>query len=181
MPPRRPPPTDAELVAGILASRCLVEAPSHLLARADAMWRPRDAAARPRLASLLKRLHARLASDSGLLPPLVPGLRSAQAGPRQLVFSADGVDIDLRVVADGEPGRAWLHGQVFADGEGGAVWIRGEAGSHSAAIDGFGEFRLGPLEAGDYQLGVERDDWVVELPGLALPAGRAQAADDGDR
>ncbi len=174
-----PPPSEDDLPALLKAGQGLTSAPAHLLARADAIWRPRvRTTARPAAAGALRRLWALLRTDTAGQGALALGLRQAAAGPRQLVFSADGVDVDLRITDDQEPGRASLHGQVFAPGEGGLVWLAGETGLQSVHIDAFGEFRTGALEPGRYRIGVERDDWVVELPPIELPAGRTGAAGD---
>jgi hypothetical protein len=174
-----PLPSDDDLPALLKAGQGLTSAPAHLLARADAIWRPRErTAARPAAAGALRQLWALLRTDSAGQGALALGLRQAAAGSRQMMFSADGVDVDLRITDDQEPGRARLHGQVFASGEGGLVWLAGDAGLQSVAIDAFGEFRTGPLEPGRYRIGVERDDWVVELPPIELPGGRSGAAGD---
>lgn len=167
-------PNDDEALAGALsASRVLHDAPEAAIERAIALFASRAMAAGApvqRRPGLVRRL-ASLAFDSGSQPALAFGQRSDAAGVRQLLFSIEGRDIDLRIVAD-ESGAAFaLSGQVLGPDSAGVVVIEPDHGgdTDAAALSDLGEFRLRPVRPGTYRLTLELADQAIELPPVQVP------------
>lgn len=162
-------PDDADLVRRLRDSRTLEAPPPHVLQRAFDVWRPRPAPA----PSLLHRLVAVLHFDSASTPALAHGVRSAGAVPRQLLYSAEGHDIDLRI----EPrpdGSATLRGQVLGPSlEGHAALQRSDASGPwqvQSALDDLGEFGFDPVPPGEYSLVLELGTVRIDLPPIAVGA-----------
>jgi hypothetical protein len=162
-------PDDADLARRLRDSRTLEAPPSHVLQRAFDVWRPRPAPS----PGLLQRLVAALRFDSASTPALAHGVRSAGAAPRQLLYSAEGHDIDLRI----EPrpdGSATLRGQVLGPSIAGhaALQRSGVAGPWQAesALDDLGEFGFDPVPPGEYSLALELGAVCIDLPPIAVGA-----------
>lgn len=178
-----PPPPDADpdddrLARALHASRALVDAPEALVLRAIGLFAARPQAASPRPRAGLPRLLAALAFDSGLASPLAFGRRSATAEQRQLLYTLDGCDVDLRVVAADEVGERFeISGQLLGPDCQGVVFAQADAAHDgepaTAALNEFGEFRLPPLRAGRWHLTLELGHQAIELPPLELPPGAA--------
>ena len=177
-PPTEADPDDERLAGALRASRVLEDAPEALVLKAIGLFeaRPRAARAEPR-ASLPRRLAA-LAFDSGLASPLAFGRRSATAEQRQLLYTLDGCDVDLRVAAADEVGERFeISGQLLGPDCQGVVFAQADAANDaaqhgepaSAALNEFGEFRLPLLPAGRWRLTLELAHQAIELPPLELP------------
>ena len=155
-----------ERLAGLMRTDNSVDAPRDVLAGAINLF-----AARPRRAGLLRRVVAALSFDSGALRPAF-GVRSGQAtSSRQLLFSAGGVDVDLRL-APGEEGWA-ISGQVLGECAGGWAELGGAEESGEAAraeLNELCEFALPAVPAGSYTLRLRLDDLLVEIPDVNLRA-----------
>jgi hypothetical protein len=97
------------------------------------------------------------------------GVRSGQATSRQLLYSAEESDIDLRISSQDDQ---WIvAGQLLGrDCVGGRVEIEGERGLAVAALDELCEFMLPPVPSGNYTLRLRLQDAEVELPQLELKA-----------
>ena len=122
--------------------------------------------AEPRPHSMVRRLMAALSFDSYTTAPAF-GVRSGQSASRQLVYSVDGNDIDLRVTA--EEDRWVISGQVLAENCVAArVEIDGATGSASTALNDNCEFTLPPLPRGNYLLRILMPDLEIEIPPLDL-------------
>jgi len=95
------------------------------------------------------------------------GVRSGQAASRQLVYSAEDHDIDLRLAFDNE---MWVvSGQVLREDCGeGRVEIDGPGGVRSAGLNETCEFVLPAVSPGNYVLRVSMPDVLVEIPQLEL-------------
>ncbi|HSV71311.1 MAG TPA: hypothetical protein VLI72_14480 [Methylibium sp.] len=159
---------DDPLEAALRASRGLEAPPAAVLQRVIDLW---PAAAAPAAAGALRRVLAALSFDSGRAAPLAFGMRGSEPGPRQLLFSAEDHDIDLRIAA---AGTGWaLHGQVLGPDAGGRACLIGDDGAERAvvALDELGEFRFDALPAGRYALRLELADRQIELPAVGIPAG----------
>jgi hypothetical protein len=156
---------DAELDAALRRSRVLEDAPEPVIQRVLDLWqRPASPAVAP---GPLRRLVAALSFDSAGLTPGAVGLRGGSS-TRQLLFSADGRDIDLRIEAGA--GATWqLSGQILGPDEAGTVALR--CGSHQAqaAWNELSEFRFEGLPAGMCQLTLRTADWELVLPELQIP------------
>lgn len=179
--PESPDAADAPLESALRASRALVDAPEHVILRAIALW-PADSAARaaPAPSGGSRRLLAVLGFDSGAASPLAFGMRSSGGSVRQLLFSVEGRDIDLRIAPAGSDGRFALSGQILGPDSVGAVTVEPAAGGAraEAPLNELGEFVLPPVAPGQYLLRLELADMVVDLPPLDVPhppAGGAPA------
>jgi hypothetical protein len=158
-------PDDAELERRLRGSRTLDEAPEPLIQRAIGVWRPRAAAS---AAGALRRLAATLRFDSRLADATALGLRAADGATdgatRQLLFSADGRDIDLRL--EPQTGGRWsVSGQVLGpDEQGGAELLPEGAPPQQVAWNELAEFIFEPVVAVRATLRLRGSDWEVELP-----------------
>jgi len=172
-----PDPDDDSLAGALRASRVLVDAPEALIQRAIDLFQPsRQRAAR----GLLPRLRAVLQFDSGQASPLAFGMRSSGGDMRQLLYTLDGCDVDLRVApADGAADLFVLSGQLLGpDSQGMVVAEHGSTDFREparAALNELGEFRLPPLPAGSWRLTLELADRAIELPALDLATRQVAA------
>lgn len=164
-----PDPDDEALVRALRATRVMHDAPEAVLRQALALFEaraPAPAAPAPR-----SRLLALLAFDSAGASPLAFGKRSGGSAMRQLLFSLDGRDIDLRIAPAAQAGQFELSGQVLGPDAGGTVLlVRGDGSDeHAAALNGLGEFRLPPVAAGRWHLTLDLGALAIDLPPLEIP------------
>ena len=95
------------------------------------------------------------------------GMRSIRAPSRQLLYSAQDTDLDLRITVQNE--ECILTGQIIRDGcVSGSVEISGETGSAAATLNELCEFALPPIPVGNYSLKVRMPDVEIEIPELDL-------------
>jgi hypothetical protein len=157
----RPPLTDDALIDLGRASRCMEDAPAGVVERAFAIWRPRTATP-----GMMQRLTALLRFDDWATQA-APALRSARPRVRQMIFSADEVDVDLRIEpAPASQPAAWvLRGQVLGVPTTCTVALL-DAGdrARTTTCDEFGAFVLDDVPAGSYRLSIEAVDTRVDLP-----------------
>ena len=100
--------------------------------------------------SPLRRIVALLTFDSRTAGPAF-GMRSLPAESRQLLYSAEDIDLDLRITMQND--ECILAGQVIGEGcAEGHVEISGVAGRSEATLNDVCEFTLPPIPAGDYSL-----------------------------
>jgi hypothetical protein len=169
---KTPPEPDDAIEQSLRASRRLEEAPEALIQRAIDLWQ-RPARAGADAPGALRRLLAALTFDSAGASPLAFGMRSAGGTTRQLLFAAEGHDIDLRVAPDaGSSGDHWLlSGQVLGPAAHGVVSITaaGSAVAGEAVLNEFGEFRMPALAPGEYILTLRMGDVEVVLPSIFVP------------
>jgi hypothetical protein len=168
------PLTDAEIERALERSRSLEDAPEHVIQRALAVFVPRAAAGPSPLAAALRRIAAVLSFDSGIAPPLAFGRRSAGSSVRQLLYSAEGRDVDLRVVAGKAASTFDLSGQVLGPNTQGRVVLQAEDAASGAVmveapIDELGEFNLRAVAPGRWRVLFELADTAIELPPLHVP------------
>lgn len=116
--------------------------------------------------SLLRRLVATLTFDSLTVAPAF-GIRSGQTQSRQMLYSAEENDIDLRITLQN---NQWIvAGQVLRpECIGGEVEMQGASGAAVAALNDLCEFTLPAVSPGSYLLRVKVADVVVEIPDLEL-------------
>jgi len=169
--PTRPAATDpdAELADALRRSRVLLDAPESVIQRAVDVFvaRPRAMAA-PAPAGVLRRLVAVLGFDSGTLTPQAAGLRSAGAAGRQLLFSADGRDVDLRITLG--TGGWVVSGQVLGPDAKGRVALTCEGFSAEQAWNDLAEFHFDGVPAGRCHIVLRGDDeWEMALPEMLIP------------
>jgi hypothetical protein len=116
--------------------------------------------------SPLRRLVALLTFDSRDAGPAF-GTRSLHTTSRQMLYSAEETDLDLRVTMRNN--ECILAGQVIGAGcVGGRVAISGVAGTSEATLNDLCEFTLPPVPAGKYSLTVRMQDLEIEIPELEL-------------
>ena len=95
------------------------------------------------------------------------GMRSIRTASRQLLYSAQDTDLDLRVSVQNE--ECILSGQVIREGcKGGLVEISGVTVSAAATLNELCEFTLPPIPVGNYSLKVRMPDVEIEIPELDL-------------
>lgn len=164
MTAERPLDDDALLAESRRARRELPDAPEWLVLRAEAIGE--GVARRPAAPSLRQRLQALLSLDQWAA---APALRSAAAGERQLLFTTDQGDVDLRLVPTG---ATWsVRGQVLAPDEGGEVEVAGPPPMPPVrrTLDAMGGFDIAGLAPGDYRITLSLTGCDIELPALSLP------------
>jgi hypothetical protein len=78
-------------------------------------------------------------------------VRSGKPGSRQLLFSTNVDEIDLRIEPEGQ---SWLiSGQVLGETGGqGMVVLAGASGMSETTLNELSEFTLPPVQAGTYKL-----------------------------
>jgi hypothetical protein len=121
------------------------------------------------LESLKRRILAALSFDSSMNQVPAFGVRSGQTGSRQLIYTAEENDIDVRLTKSDE---MWIvTGQVLREEcAGGRVELEGLSGSAAAALNEMCEFTLPAVPSGKYLLRVHMKDVEVEIPQLELSA-----------
>jgi anti-sigma factor RsiW len=140
------------------------EPPDQAIARAVHLFRSRTPVA-ARQPSVRQRLIAVLRFDSAQ-QPLAFGMRTGQAGPRQLVFSAEGRHVDLRVMPVGD---TWvLAGQVLGAGAGGEAKLQGPYGTARTELNAQCEFTMPGVKTGTYTLTLGLPDIDLEITDLSV-------------
>lgn len=176
--------TDDEFAELARRAATLPDAPPALVRRAIQAWNPVPAASAASAAAallqagtrvLLRQLAAVLTFDSWAASPLAAGLRGTRQPTRQLLFSADGRDVDLRISPAEEDNRFVLTGQVFGPDDAGIVRLRSQSADAAASaadqlgpLDDMGEFRLPNVAAGCYVLSLQLGDAEIVLPPIEL-------------
>lgn len=138
------------------------DAPAHVIARAVRLFRRPAPAGGP---GPLRRVLAALRFDSAGMQPAL-GVRGNEGSARQILFSAEGYDVDLRAAP---AGPMWMvAGQVLGPGEGGTILLEGPDGTVAAEMNELREFTLPPVAAGAYTLRLALADVEIEVPGFEL-------------
>jgi len=168
-------PDDDSLIQTLRRAMRDPEPPSHVVAAAIGVWKERPATAT--VLDHLIRIMAELVFDSHLQSPAAMGLRSAVADVRvrHLLFSAEGRDVDIRVIADPSvtPQRWTMGGQVLGPDSSGTITAAREDGeSQSAPLDAMGEFSVGGLAAGRYVVTVVCGSAAIVLPAIDIGTNR---------
>lgn len=114
----------------------------------------------------LRHIIAILTFDSRVAGPAY-GIRSLRSSSRQLLYSAQDTDLDLRVTVQND--ECVVAGQVIrADCVSGQVEISGNAGSVTASLNEVCEFTLPAIPVGNYALKIKLPDVQIEIPELEL-------------
>ena len=176
--------TDEQLLERLPRAAALPDAPADWVQRAVAAWQPPLGARLAEIAQgLREQVQALLKFDSWAAAPLATGLRSTgSSATRQLVFSAEGRDVDLRI-APAEGSLFTLSGQVLGPDEAGTVTLQPEATGvtpQMAALDAFGEFHLPGLAPGRYRLSLLLPGQELVLPPFEVGAPVPPAGQDGE-
>jgi hypothetical protein len=141
----------------------LVSPPHGVLARALQVFKPHQEPARDRLAGL-RSLVALLRFDSGLAPAM--GMRSGAAQVRQLFFTVDEFDVDVRL----QPHNgAWrLEGQVLGGASGGTAALAGRVHEYVGEVNSLGEFAFAGVQPDVYRMDILLPDTKIAIPELPL-------------
>ena len=138
-------------------------APASLINSAKAMFRNRGANREP---SRLARVLAALTFDSLTAKPAF-GLRSGASTGRQLVYSTEMTDIDLRVSP--QSGEWEIAGQILGPRQArGKVDLESESFSVSADLSELAEFGFQSVPSGIYTMFVHLPELEIEIPSLQL-------------
>ena len=149
---------------GLMRSDTTEEPPADVVETARRVFRSRVVS--PAVSgepSLVKRVIASLVFDSLTAAPAF-GLRSQASGGRQLIYSTETADIEVRVSPDNEVAGQIL-GSTCTDGD---VNLESESFSASARLNELCEFSFGAVPAGTYKISVRLPDLLVETPQLEL-------------
>ena len=146
----------------LMRSDVIENAPTDLVKYAKGIFRQRVA---PRKISPLSRIIAALTFDSLTAAP-AHGLRS-QAGGRQLVYSTENVDIDVRITAENEEWQiaGQVPGSFCASGE---VTLKSDSFSATTTLSELCEFSFSSVPEGTYKLSVQLLDVTIETPPLEI-------------
>jgi hypothetical protein len=156
------------------AVRELPDVPPALTRSVLALWPSAGAqltsAAQALAAAVVRRIRAELSFDSWAGPAAAHGMRSLRAPTRHLLFSAQGRDIDLRIVPTAP--AFTLAGQILGPDETGRVELRllaePEATPQAVELDEVGEFRIEGVATGDYALTLHLNGDLIELSPLQV-------------
>lgn len=114
----------------------------------------------------LRHIIAILTFDSRLAGPAY-GIRSLRNVSRQLLYSAQETDLDLRITVQND--ECIVAGQVIrAECVSGLVEISGDAGLATASLNEVCEFTLPAIPLGNYALRIKLPDVQIEIPELEL-------------
>lgn len=153
----------ALMLAGRRALRALPDAPEWQVLRAEAIWRPLPA--QPASASRADTGRAQLRQ----LGFPAPALRSTAApGARQLLFTAEGRDIDLRLASAGNGWGARRPCARARRRRDGGTHERRQRAARVLPLDELGSFRYDGLAAGTVHLRLCFAGEEVELPPVQL-------------
>ena len=148
---------------GLMRIDDVENAPASLITNAKAMFRGRGANREP---SRLARVLAALTFDSLTAKPAF-GLRSGVSAGRQLVYSTEMADIDLRVSP--QSGEWEIAGQILGSSQsGGKVNLAGGGFSASADLNELAEFGFQSVPSGIYTMFVHLPELEIEIPPLQL-------------
>jgi len=148
---------------GLMRSDTAADAPAALVHYAKKLFRERVVTRGP---SLLHVIVAALTFDSLTNAPAF-GLRSQTTAGRQLIYSAEAADIDLRVSPENDQWQ--ISGQVLGvDCTSGDVDLKGDDFSASAKMNELCEFSFGAVPAGAYKFSIHLADVLIETPPLEL-------------
>ena len=152
--------------------RLLEDAPESAIQRAIGVWQARP---RARASGGLRQLLATLRFDSLGLAATAAGLRSAgDDGVRQLLFSADDRDVDLRIMPL-QDGLHWrVSGQVLGPDDTGSAALRCAGFEAEAAWNELAEFGFDAVPAGACQLTLRGSGWSLVLPAFDIPGSAAE-------
>lgn len=153
-------------VIHLMTTDRMPDAPRDIVAHAVNIFSSR---AKSPLESLKRRILAALSFDSSMNQVPAFGVRSGQTGSRQLIYTAEENDIDLRLTKSDE---MWVvTGQILREEcAGGRVELEGLGGSAAAALNKMCEFTLPAVPSGKYLRRVHMADVEVEIPQLELSA-----------
>lgn len=147
---------------GLMRSDTDENAPTEVVEQAKNIFRKRKV---PQEAALV-RLAAVLTFDSLTATPAF-GLRSQTTAGRQLIYSTDRLDLEVRVAQDNDEWQ--ISGQILGppcpDAK---VGLEGENLSASTKVNELCEFSFDSVSAGAYKISLRLPDLFIETPQLEL-------------
>lgn len=155
---------EVERLVSLMQTDDLEDAPPALVQRAIGLFQP---SAAPRLSTqaAVRHILAVLGFDSGAMQP-VAGFRAALPVARQLLYHADGYDLDLRLTPTGVE---WtIAGQVLGVCDSGEIELSAPQRTVRAALNQLCEFLLPPVPSGTYRLVLYLPAAVVEVSALMV-------------
>ena len=148
---------------GFMRADTAEDAPAGLIRDAKGIFRKKVVAHGP---TLLQVIVASLTFDSLTNAPAF-GLRSQTTAGRQLIYSTETADIDVRVSPENDQWQ--IAGQLLgADCPGGDVELEGDDFSASAELNELCEFSFGSVPAGAYKISIRLLDQLIQTPRLEL-------------
>lgn len=165
---------DDEFVHLVQRAVALPDAPPELVQAAVGLWAQRQATPLADAARAgLRLVRAVLSFDSWARPAVALGMRGMSAPTRHLLFTAQGRDIDLRIIPLAE--HFALAGQILGPDEVGMVELAtatqpGGAGDGArvASLDALGEFRLEGVRVGTYHMTLRLGGDEIVLPPIEI-------------
>jgi hypothetical protein len=155
--------SSAQRLLSVMDRDELVPPPERVLARALQVFHPTQESARG-LMQGLRSLVALLSFDSGLSPAM--GMRSGTTQVRQLLFTVDEFDIDVRLQPDN---GAWrLEGQVLGGASGGMAALAGSEHEYTGEVNSLGEFVFTSVQPDVYRMHITLPDAEIAIPELPL-------------
>jgi anti-sigma factor RsiW len=138
------------------------DAPVQVVNRAVDLFRMRRA---PDLSGVRQRLSAELRFDSWRTLQRL-GLRGSARTERQLLFSVEGFDVDVRITHSGE---AWtVAGQVLGPDRAGVVALTSAGNMVQGVLNELSEFKFSVVSPGAYTLVVDLPSVEIEIAGLEV-------------
>jgi len=111
-----------------------------------------------------QRRPAALRFDSWRTGPLA--VRGGARPERQLLFNAEGFDVDVRITRSGD---VWaIAGQLLGPEQAGQVALQGASGTLQGVLNELSEFTLSPVPPGTYTLIVQLPSVEIEITGLEV-------------
>jgi len=145
---------------GLMRSDTIENPPTAFVEETRKFFRTQVASREP---SLARRVAASLSFDSLTMAPAF-GMRSQTSRGRQLIYSTETADIELRVSPEND-----IAGQILgATCEYGEVNLATEGFSASARLNELCEFSFGSVPAGTYKISVHLPGLLVDIPQLEL-------------
>lgn len=162
------PPFVSDIGCALHQSRTLVDAPEALVLQAVAVFQQRPLAATT--ARPWRQLVAHLSFDSTLAGAATAAVRHHQADTRQLLFEADGREVELRISAVPGTDRWHLSGQVLGPEDSGWACLNSNDGySAESTWSDLSEFSFEDVPPGLCTVVLRGGDWELFLPDLAIP------------
>ena len=157
--------SDDEWSALVQRAIAMPDAPPQWVHEALDLWRLHRPAQHAQ--ALLQRWVAVLSFDSWAGAPLAAGMRALPSDVRQMLFAAEGCDIDLRIAPTAE--EFALSGQLLGSGAEGSIELtalgHGSEGlGRSVALGAQSEFRIDGVSRGTYLVTVCLGSDEIVLP-----------------
>lgn len=171
------PLDDDELARLVARAAALPDAPAPLVRAAIDLFpaRPQAAPLREAAQAAVRLVVATLAFDSWATAQPAWGVRASASQSRHLLFSARGLDFDLRIAP--EAGNFALSGQILGAEGCGSVELATDAPASpdespalAAPLDALGEFCLQGVRRGTYRMTLHVGGERIVLPAIEVGA-----------